>query len=85
MVKGKKDYRDLNSIAQYFYEKLVGFLNQWPINEDVVSAIDWLDNIIDEVKKDITNYYDSKLEDINQILDKANAWIDDLEEKIEEL
>ena len=81
MVKGKKDYRDLNSIGQYFYEKLVGFLNQWPINEDVVSAIDWLDNIIDEVKKDITNYYDSKLEDINQILDKANAWIDDLEEK----
>lgn len=85
MVKGKKDYRDLTSIGQYFYEKLVGFINQWPINEDVISAIDWLDNIIDEVKKDITNYYESKLEDINQILDKANAWIDDLEEKIEEL
>ena len=84
MVKGKKDYRDLSTTAQYYYEKLVKFINYWPINDDVVDAIEWLDNIIDEVKKDITNYYDSKLEDINQILDKANSWIDDLENKIEE-
>lgn len=87
MVKGKKDYRDLSTTAQYYYEKLVGFLNkfnQWPFNEDVVEAIEWLDKIIDLVKDDMIDYYDSKISEINQLLDKANSWIDDLENKIEE-
>lgn len=84
MIKGNKDYRDLSTTAQYYYEKLVKFINQWPINENVVDAIDWLDKIIDLVRDDIIDSYQSKIEEFNKLLEKANDWIDDLENKIEE-
>ncbi len=84
MIKGNKDYRDLTTTAQYYYEKLVSFLNKFPITDEVVEAIEWLDKIIDLVREDMTNYYESNLDEINKLLDKANDWIDDLENKIEE-
>ena len=84
MIKGKKDYRDLSTTAQYYYEKLVTFLNKFPITDEVVLAIECLDKIIDLVRDDMTDYYESKIDEINKLLDKANDWIDDLENKIED-
>lgn len=85
MVKGKKDYRDLSNEAQFYYEKLVKALNDNLILDGIIEKyITYLDNLIDCVKEDMTNYYQSKLDEINKLLDKANDWIDDLENKIEE-
>lgn len=84
MIKGKKDYRDLSTTAQYYYEKLVTFLNKFPITDEVVLAIECLDKIIDLVRDDMNDYYESKIDEINKLLDKANDWIDDLENKIED-
>lgn len=84
MVKGKKDYRDLTPNAQYYYEKLVSFLNKFPITDEVVEAIDYLDKIIDLVRDDMIDSYQSKIAELNKLLEKANDWIDDLENKIEE-
>jgi len=73
MIKGKKDYRDLTNEAQFYYEKLVKTLNDNLLLDAIIEKnIEYLDNLIDEVRKDIINYYESKLNELNQLLDKAN-------------
>lgn len=74
-IKGKKDYRDLTSDAQFYYEKLVKIINDnFYYDSDIKETIECLDNLIDCIR---TSYEND--------LDEAYGRIEELEEKIEEL
>lgn len=75
-IKGKKDYRDLTSDAQFYYEKLIKFINDAYLRFDyeIEEYIECLDNLIDAVR----HTYEHDLDD-------AYDRILELEEKIEEL
>lgn len=74
-IKGKKDYRDLTSDAQFYYEKLIQLFNDsFIFGEEIEENIGYLDNLIDAIR---TSY--------EHELDDAYDRIDELEEKIEEL
>ena len=74
-IKGKKDYRDLTSDAQFYYEKLVQTLNDNLLfDSDIKENIECLDNLIDCIR---TSY--------EKVIDEVYDRIDELEEKIEEL
>lgn len=74
-IKGKKDYRDLTSDAQFYYEKLIQLFNDsFIFGEEIEENIEYLDNLIDCIR---TSY--------EKTIDDAYDRIDELEEKIEEL
>lgn len=51
--KGSCDSRDLDKDSQFYYDKLVQWINDNAVNDDeCVEAIEVLDNLIDEIRKE---------------------------------
>ena len=69
--KGSCDYRDLEKDTQFYYEKLVQWLNDNAVNDDeCVEAIEVLDNLVDNIRKDsFTEGYDTAKEKIREEFD----------------
>lgn len=51
--KGSCDSRDLDSNAQFYYEKLVKTINENLLFDvDIIDTIECLDNLIDAIRED---------------------------------
>ena len=52
-ILGTKDSRDLSNDAQFYYEKLITFLNDFAYcDNECERAIGYLDDLIDEIRKE---------------------------------
>ena len=70
MPKGKKNLEDLNFSEQFYYDKLIQFINDRSISDDeCVRIIDILDKLVDEFNKAKDNLLDALMTKVNKLYD----------------